>query len=337
MRIKNFDLLRLCEIATPFAAPTGARHSADVMSDPMPDPMQVFDRALVARHRDRAALRLGEHDFLLAEVAERLADRLLDIKREFPIALDLGCRTGGHGPVPGGPGGIEWVARTEFSAAMAAQAPRPVVVADEEFLPFAGGKFDLVYSNLALHWVNDLPGALVQIAAALKPDGLLLAAMLGGETLTELRSALAEAEEEVAGGTSPRISPFADVPDAGALLQRAGFALPVVDSDRITVSYDDPFALLDDLRGMGETNALVERIRRFTRRDVIRRMAAIYHRRHAGDDGRIAATFQVIYLHGWAPDPSQPRPMRPGSAVGRLADALDSRERPAGDKAGPDK
>ena len=303
----------------------------------MSDPMQVFDRALVARHRNRAALRLGEHDFLLAEVAERLADRLLDIKRDFPLALDLGCRTGGHGPTPGGPGGIEWVARTEFSAAMAARAPRPIVVADEEFLPFAGGKFDLVYSNLALHWVNDLPGALVQIAAALKPNGLFLAAMLGGATLSELRGALTAAETEVTGGTSPRISPFADVPDAGALLQRAGFALPVVDTDRIAVSYDDPFALLDDLRGMGETNAMQERLKRFTHRGVIRRMAEIYHQRHAGDDGRIPATFQVIYLHGWAPDPSQQQAMRPGSAAARLADALGTAERPAGDKAGPDK
>ena len=207
------------------------------------------------------------------------------------------------------------------------------VVADEEALPFGDAVFDLVVSALALQFVNDLPGTLVQIRRALKPDGLFLAALIGGETLTELRQSFAAAESEVEAGVSPRVAPFADLRDLGALLQRAGFALPVTDVDRITVRYDTVFALMHDLRRMGATNALIDRRRVPLRRATLMRMAEIYGERFSDDDGRIRATFEIIWLSGWAPHPSQQQPLRPGSAKTRLADALGTREIPTGEKA----
>jgi SAM-dependent methyltransferase len=220
-----------------------------------------------------------------------------------------------------------------------AQAARrngqPALAADEETLPFAEASFDAVFSLLSLHWVNDLPGALVQIRRALKPDGLFLAALLGGETLTELRGALMQAEIEEEGGAGPRVSPFADVAQAGGLLQRAGFALPVADVDSITVSYPDAFRLMQDLRGMGETNAVAAHRRTASRRATLMRAAALYSERHADQDGRLPATFQVVYLTAWAPHESQPQPLRPGSAKARLADALGTEEQSAGEKADP--
>jgi SAM-dependent methyltransferase len=218
---------------------------------------------------------------------------------------------------------------------MARRAGGLALAADEEFLPFAEASLDLVLSSLSLHWVNDLPGALLQARRALRPDGLFLAAMLGGETLKELRQAMLAAEAEVSGGASPRVSPFADVADAGALLQRAGFALPVVDSDRLTFSYADPFALMAELKGLGESNATAGRRRGLTGRRQLGRAAEIYLERFAGADGRVPATFQVLYLTAWAPAPTQQRPLRPGSAAERLADALGADERAAGDKADP--
>ena len=209
------------------------------------------------------------------------------------------------------------------------------LVADEEWLPFREESFDLVTSCLSLHWVNDLPGALIQINRSLKPDGLFLSALLGGETLHELRTCLFEAEIAVTGGSGPRVSPLTDLRDAGALMQRAGFALPVIDADTITVTYASPFALMQDLRAMGETNAVLDRPKRGLRRDVLMRTAELYGSRHGLPDGRIPATFQVIYMHGWAPHESQPRPMRPGSAKSRLADALDTEEQQTGDHARP--
>jgi SAM-dependent methyltransferase len=209
------------------------------------------------------------------------------------------------------------------------------LAADEEALPFADASFDLALSCLSLHWVNDLPGALVQLRRALKPDGLFLAAMLGAGTLDELRGAWVEAESAEEGGVSPRVSPFADLADAAALLQRAGFALPVADADTITVTWPDPFALMRELRGMGETNAAEGRRRAPSRRGTLLAAAAAYAERHADADGRIPATFRVLYLSGWAPAADQPKPLRPGSATARLADALDAEERPAGDKARP--
>jgi NADH dehydrogenase [ubiquinone] 1 alpha subcomplex assembly factor 5 len=303
----------------------------------MPDPMRidVFDRRAVRRHRERAARTIDAHDFLFREAAMRLAERLDEIRRAFPVALDLG----GHGGVVtqalAGRGGIEIMVETDLSFALARRGGALRVVADEEFLPFAPGAFDLIASGLSLHWVNDLPGALIQIRQALKPDGLLLVSLLGGETLHELRAALLEAEAEETGGAAPRVSPFADLRDAGALLQRAGFALPVVDADTITVSYPSALALMRDLRAMGEANALTERARSFSRRGVLLRAAARYEERFADATGRVPATFKIITLTAWAPHAAQPKPLRPGSAAARLAEALGTEEAPAGDKAAP--
>jgi SAM-dependent methyltransferase len=296
---------------------------------------QVFDRTAVRRHRDRAAGRFFEHDFLFREIGERLVERLDDVTRTFPRVLDVGCRTGFVGALLRGRPGVEQVVGLELSSAMARRAGPGVVIGDEELLPFADGAFDLVISNLALHWTNDLPGALAQLRRALKPDGLLLAAMFGGETLAALRAALIEAELGETGGVSPRVSPVADLRDAGMLLQRAGFELPVVDGDLLTVTYADALALMRDLRGMGETNAIAERKRSLTRRSVLARAAAAYPEREP--DGRIRAGFQVIFLTGWSPHESQPKPLRPGSATTRLADALGSAEIGIGERAGPNR
>ncbi|MFM2045146.1 MAG: hypothetical protein RLY86_3722 [Pseudomonadota bacterium] len=305
------------------------------------DQMTVFDRRIVRLHRDRAARSVGEFDFLRREVAARLADRLLDIRRDFPLALNLGAHGGELADAVSGKGGIERMIQADLSPAMAARARDAAgpgslaVAADEEFLPFAPGRFDLVLSNLSLHWVNDLPGALVQIRRALKPDGLFLAAIFGGDTLFELRRALMEAEMEVAGGLSPRISPMAGLRDAAGLLQRAGFALPVADTDTLTVSYPNPFRLMQDLRGMGETNAVLARPKAPTRAQVLARAAERYAELFQEADGTVPATFEVIYLAGWAPDPSrQQQPARRGSATTRLADALNTREQGTGVKPG---
>jgi SAM-dependent methyltransferase len=210
-----------------------------------------------------------------------------------------------------------------------------LVVGDEEMLPFRPESFDLAVSLLALQGVNDLPGALVQARRALKPDGLFLGCLLAGATLTELRQAFAAAEAEVEGGISPRVAPFADVRDLGGLLQRAGFALPVADVEAVTVRYPDPFALMRDLRAMGLTNALVHRRKTPLRRATLLPAAAIYAERFADADGRLRATFELAWLSGWAPHASQQRPLRPGSAKARLADALGVKEQPLGEKARP--
>jgi NADH dehydrogenase [ubiquinone] 1 alpha subcomplex assembly factor 5 len=296
--------------------------------------IDLFDRRAVRRQRERAAATLPAHDFLFREAAARLVERLDEVRRTFSMALDLG----GHGGVLGealrGHGGIATLVETDLALALARRGRALRVVADEEFLPFAPGTFDLVLSCLSLHWANDLPGALLQLRHALKPDGLLLVSLLGGDTLHELRRALLEAEAEAAGGASPRVSPFADMREAGALLQRAGFALPVIDADTVTVSYPDALALMRDLRGMGEANALSERRRSFSRRDVLLRAAERYQALFADAAGRVPATFRIVTLTAWAPHAAQPKPLRPGSAAGRLAAALGSVERPAGDKAG---
>lgn len=291
----------------------------------MSDTMMVFDRRAVRAQRDRAAPAYGAFGFLKQEISQRLAERLDGINRRFPLAVDLGCHLGAMGDALAGRGGIERVVQVDLSPAMARAAAgtgRPTLAADEEALPFAAGSLDLVTSCLSLHWVNDLPGALLQISGALKPDGLFLGAMLGGTTLVELREVMTQAEIDVEGGLSPRLSPFADLRDAGGLLQRAGFALPVVDSDWLTVSYDNALALMRDLRGMGETNAHLQRRRHFTRRATLLRAAELYQERFAGADGRISATFQVLYLTAWTPHAAQQRPKPRGSATARLADAL---------------
>ena len=301
--------------------------------------MQVFDRRLVRWRRDRAAARFGDADFLVREAAARLAERLADIRRNFPLALDLGCHTGvvAGEIAAAAPGKVGHLFAADLSPAMAARArtgtATPVLAADEEALPFAAASLDLVLSAFSLHWVNDLPGALLQIRQALKPDGLFLAVLPGGATLNELRHALLAAESDTTGGAAPRVSPFVGLADAAGLLQRAGFALPVADTETVTVTYDNPLKLFDDLRAMGEASALIERSRQPLRRGTLLAAAERYAAQHAGADGRMPATFELIFLAGWAPAASQPKPLRPGSAAARLADALDAEELSTGDTA----
>jgi SAM-dependent methyltransferase len=278
----------------------------------------VFDRALLRRRQVRARA-LGAETFLIDRVASDLADRLGAVLRDFALAVDLGTPSGAVRTALAGVSPIGRLFRV-------APSPDADVIADEEALPFRDGSLDLVISALALQFVNDLPGALIQIRRALKPDGLLLAALLGGDTLTELRQSFAAAEAEIEGGVSPHVAPFADVRDLGALLQRAGFALPVTDVERLTVRYSSPFLLMGELRRMGATNVLVERRRKPLRRGTLKRMAEIYAERFSDPDGRVRATFEIIWVSGWAPHESQPKPLRPGSAQARLADALGTKE-----------
>jgi NADH dehydrogenase [ubiquinone] 1 alpha subcomplex assembly factor 5 len=301
----------------------------------MSSAIDVFDRRAVRLHRDRAASGLERYDFLLREVGDRLLDRLDDVRRSFPVVLDIGCGRGDLARHLLGRPGVHTLVQCDLSAEMVRHAPGLKVAADEEALPFAAASFDLVINALSLHWVNDLPGALLQLRQMLRPDGLLLAAMLGGETLKELRRSLSDAEIAVEGGLSPRISPFADVRDVGNLLQRAGFALPIADVETITVSYPDPLALLADLRGMGETNAVAARRKSGSRRQTVLAALTRYKELYAGSDGRVPATFQVVFMAAWGPDPSQPRALRPGSAAARLADALGTAEIPTGERAKP--
>jgi SAM-dependent methyltransferase len=291
----------------------------------------VFDRALQRRRLKRAAER-GFADFLLARAAEDLAERLSAVKRDFQFALDLGTPT--EAAAKALAAGVQTVLRAAPIVSLGASRPPMLVVADEEALPFADECFDLAVSLLALHGVNDLPGALVQIRRSLRPDGLFLACLLGGRTLTELRQVFAEAEAEVEGGVSPRVAPFVDIRDMGALLQRAGFALPVTDIDTLTVRYRDPVALMHDLRAMGLTNSLVERRRMPLKRATLARAIALYRERFADLDGRIPATFELLWVSGWVPHESQQKPLRPGSARTRLADALGTKEIGTGEKPG---
>lgn len=275
--------------------------------------------------RDRCAARSspnGAPDFLLAWVLDDLADRLAVIKRKFSRILDVGAHTGLGGEMLRRLPGTELVVQTDHAEAMLRHCSGVRVLADEEALPFADGVFDLAVSALSLQHVNDLPGTLVQIRRCLKPDGLFLGAMLGGRTLHELRAVMTEAELDVCGGVSPRVAPFADVRDLGALLQRAGFALPVTDVDTVTVTYATLFDLVRDLRGMGATNVLAERRRVIAPRRLFLRAAELYAQRFAGPDGRISATFDIVTMTAWSPDESQQKPLAPGSAAMRLADAL---------------
>jgi SAM-dependent methyltransferase len=292
----------------------------------------IFDRRLL-RARQQRARALGPETFLLDRVAEELAERLMAVLRRYERAVDLGTPTDAVAHALAASGKVETiVAATPDAAQRDASLLR--VAADEEALPFADGSLDLVVSALALQFVNDLPGTLIQIRRALKANGLLLAALIGGESLNELREAFAQAESEIEGGVSPRIAPFADLRELGALLQRAGFALPVVDSDRLTVRYQSVLALMRDLRRMGATNALSERRRSSLKRATVARMAEIYAQRFADADGRLRASFEVVWLSGWAPHQSQQRPLKPGSAAQRLADALGTKEQSAGEKPG---
>jgi SAM-dependent methyltransferase len=271
---------------------------------------RLFDRALLRTRVDRAA-RAQPATFLLDRVGEDLAERLNAVTREFSDVADVWTSGEALSKLP----------RDRFKSAIQIGLQD----SEAETLPFRPQSLDLVVSALAFQFANDLPGVLAQIRRALRPDGLLLAAMLGGDTLTELRQSFAAAESELEGGISPRVAPFADLRDIGALLQRAGLALPVTDVDRIVVRYDNAFALMADLRRMGATNVLIERRRTPTRRATMLRMAQIYAERFADADGRIRATFDVIWLSAWAPHESQQKPLKPGSAKVSLEEAMKGR------------
>jgi len=269
-------------------------------------PPLLFDRSLLLARQARAQ-RQGPAAFLLDRIAEDMAERLGAVTRDFADAADLWT--------PGQGLRLPEVRITSLIRIAPAESP-------EERVPIAPQSLDLVLSALALQFVNDLPGVLAQISRCLRPDGLLLAAMIGGDTLTELRQSFAAAEAECEGGVSPRVAPFADLRDVGGLLQRVGLALPVADVDRIVVRYANTFALMQDLRRMGAGNVLIERRRTPTRRTTLLRMAEIYGERFADSDGRIRATFDVIWLSGWAPHDSQPKPLKPGSATTSLEAAV---------------
>jgi SAM-dependent methyltransferase len=295
---------------------------------------QLFDpnRADQRRRRALAAAKPGA-DFLLSEAIAELRERLAVVQRTFTRGVDLLT------PLPTLAGALADTGQigdiVRFDRLATTPSAVPLAIADAEAIPLGFESVDLIVSALGLQQTNDLPGALAQIKFALRPDGLFLAVLLGGDTLTELRQALTEAEVDARGGATPRIAPFASVRDLGALLQRVGFALPVADQDRVTVRYDDVLALMRDLRAMGATNVLTESDRRPLTRGIIDRAGEIYTERFAETDGRIPATFDFVWLSGWAPHESQQKPLRQGSAKARLAEALGAVERPAGDKADP--
>lgn len=287
----------------------------------VPTDIEMFDRRQVRRQRQRAAEAGTFVDFVKNLMVEDIADRLFLINRPFRRILDLGSHDGRLGRLLAQRFPDSTVVYADPAEGWL-KGTTTGVACDADFLPFADESFDLVVSAGLLHWTNDLPGALIQINRALKPDGLFMAAFPGGDTLYELRRCLFEAEEELRGGVAPRVAPMVDMRDAGGLLQRAGFAMPVSDSDHFTVAYSNPLTLLSELRAMGETNAQAGRSRTFLRRDVLMRAAALYAERFARDDGKVLATVELISLSGWAPGPGQPKPLRPGTARVSLADAL---------------
>jgi SAM-dependent methyltransferase len=285
----------------------------------------LFDRALIRARLDRvlrAPANTVGSDFLLRRAADELSERLTLVKRTFGVAVDLGTPGPHVASRLSNAGNIGFVLRVAPTAFGSESPIYATIVADEERSPLADASCDLVVSILALQTVNDLPGALTQIRRALRPDGLFLGCLMGGESLNELRQSLTAAESEISSGASPRVAPFADVRVLGALLQRAGFALPVVDLDRAVARYPDIFALMRDLRAMGAANALVSRSRTPLRRGILFRAAQIYAERFADGDGRLRATFDIVWLSGWAPHESQQKPLKPGSATMRLEDAL---------------
>jgi SAM-dependent methyltransferase len=283
---------------------------------------KIFDRGLGLRRRQRAAAGARQVDFLLERVAEDFIERLSVTRRTFPLAAAIGAY---HGLVPArlmGQSGIETFVTCEAAPGLLAAAPGLRVQADDEALPFRNESLNLVVSALTLQFANDLPGVLIQIRRALKPDGLFLGAMLGGETLTELRQSLLAAEEELEGGASPRVAPFADVRDLGSLLQRAQFALPVSDAETVRVTYAHPLALMRELRAMGATNTLLSRRRTPLRRATLARACEIYAHRFGLPNGRVPATFEIMTMTGWAPHESQQKPLAPGTAKVSLTQVL---------------
>jgi SAM-dependent methyltransferase len=304
---------------------SGALSDKTMSQDP-----KIFDRQLL-RARQARARKLGPETFLLDRTASELGERLSAVLRQFDVAVDLGTPTDAMRQVLAASGKVGTIVAATVHPTLG-DGSFLRVVADEEALPFANASIDLVVSALALQFVNDLPGTLIQIRRVLKPDGLLLAALVGGESLSEMRESIAAAEIEIEGGVSPRVAPFADVRELGALLQRAGFALPVVDSERLVVRYDSIFALIRDLRHMGATNILNERRRKPLNRATVQRMAEFYRERFADEDGRLRASFEIVWLSGWAPHDDQQKPLKPGSATRRLSDALNTTEISAGEK-----
>lgn len=286
----------------------------------------IFDRKRLLKHRLRAAAQFSEYDFLFREMGKRLCERLEYINRDFPLALDLGGRGEILTEILQGRGNIETLIQTQSSPELLCAAQNDAhnirIVADEELLPFAENKFDLVMSVGALHWVNDLAGTLIQIQRCLKPDGLFLAVFFGGKTLNELRASFENAEIEYCGGVSPRISPFIDVPTGGALLQRAGFALPVVDSEIVTVEYSHPLKLMKELRYMGEANCLIVSEKNFTPCSLMMSAVDHYLRDFSNSDNRITASFELITMTGWKPHSSQQKALRRGSGKVSLSKAV---------------
>ena len=298
---------------------------------PASGPPRLFDRTLHRKRLDRAARGYASADFLHQRAAEDVAGRLEPIMRDFGRAVDLSARRGAFRQAlaeSSAANRVSWLIEADLSPAMLAGRGGTRVALDEERLPFAPASLDLIVSTLGLHWTNDVVGTLIQIRQALKPDGLFVGAFLGGQTLTELRQSLVAAESEILGGAGQRVSPFADMRDAAGLLQRAGFALPVADLDRVSVTYAHPLKLLADLRQMGETSVLADRHPRALTRTLLARAAELYVERFGDADGRIPATFEIITLTGWSPHESQQQPLRPGSAKMRLADALGTVEQP---------
>ncbi|HUU65925.1 MAG TPA: methyltransferase domain-containing protein [Methyloceanibacter sp.] len=293
----------------------------------------LFDRRLLRQRRDRFAHEVEAREFLIAHVAREIGERVEIMLRNFPLALDLGAFHGLLGRTVAALPSVGDMVYAESAPAYAALCPRPALVCDEDLLPFKDASFNLIVSGLALHRVNDLPGSLIQIRRALAPDGLFMAAALGAGALIELREALIEAEGEMEGGASPRVSPFGDVRAYGALLQRAGFALPVADAEILKVVYPSPRELMREVRALGGGNVLMARKRAPLPRRTLARAEEIYRARHGTADGKVTATFEFVFMSGWAPDASQQKPLQPGSARQRLADTLHTKEQPAGNKA----
>ena len=298
---------------------------------PSQSPQSLIDDAAYILRRDRAAPRFDEFDFLKQAVTERILDRVDTIRRDLPHVLDIGCHNGVLTEALLASPKITSVSAMDPSPVMAALTKErcgvDAVAAPFDAIPFEGVQFDGIFSAFALHWANDLPGVLIQLRQRLKPDGVMMVALAGGETLAGLRAALASAEAEVSGGMSPRVLPMGDIRDMGGLISRAGLTMPVADSDTITVTYNNLFSLMADLRGMGEANALHGRVKRMTSKSVFMRAAEIYQQRFATEDGRIKVDFEIVTLTGWAPDASQPKPLKPGSANHSLASALGVVER----------
>ena len=299
-------------------------------------PEALIDDKAHIRNRDRAAANFDQFDFLKQAVTERIMDRIDTIRRDLPHVLDIGCHNGVLTEALLASPKITSVSAMDPSPEMARLTKQrcgvDAVAAPYDAIPFEGQQFDGIFSAFALHWANDLPGVLIQLRQRLKPDGVMVVALAGGETLGGLRAAMASAESEVSGGMSPRVLPMGDIRDMGGLISRAGLTMPVADSDTITVTYEHLFRLMADLRAMGESNAMNSRVKRMTGKSLLMRAAEIYQQRFGTDDGRISVDFEIITLTGWAPDASQPQPLKPGSAQQSLASALGVEERDAEEK-----